>query len=113
MKALVISPDGSVEVKNLNGYKDFVTELDGGYIELLHLTDDAHAYLDEDGKSKNLPINQRATSLLQDELKIGLHPNDFIVGKLIILGCLNEDGIHDGEEYDIPEHLIKRIIGDE
>lgn len=70
-------------------------------------------YVNEDGKLQNLDFNERATQLVKQDIPIGLAHDDFIVGNMVIVGCLNEDGLFDEEDHDVPEHLIQRIIRNE
>ena len=60
MKALKIALD-SMEVVEINGYDELKAHLDGGWIEGLRLSDDAFAYVDEEGIMKGLPYNAVAT----------------------------------------------------
>lgn len=109
VKAIVIPVDEAPRVETLDGYEALSAAV-GGWLELLRLSHDAVIYVDEEGKLKGLPINERANRLLHEEMPIGLAPNDRVVGTIVILGCLNERGEHTGDEYDVPQYLIDQIV---
>lgn len=100
--ALKIEVNGDISRIEINSLEE-LNDAVGGYIEFIHFTDVAHAYINEDGKALNLPYNELATYLC-NKFKIGLMPTDFISGNMVILG--NGD---DGEEADIPESLRLEI----
>lgn len=110
MKTIVIRPTNHPQVEDLAGWEDFKKVLDDAYIECIRFTDNTVAYLDEDGKSKGLPYNPLATQWCR-VLGVGLRPDDFIVGTMIIVGTLNEQGQHDGDEHDVPADLIVKMCG--
>lgn len=70
-----------IEPKNK---KDFTLEelndIVGGYIELVILPDGQYMVVNEEGKIKNLPVNDNATEIYRS--KIG--PWDYIVGDCLI-----------------------------
>jgi hypothetical protein len=103
MKALKIASD-TVEVVEVNGYEEIKSHLDGGWVEVLYLDDNASAYIDEEGKMKGLPYNAVATELCT-RLKTGLQQGDFISGTMIVLGyalCREED-------TDCPDYIIEMV----
>ena len=102
-KALVIPADGPVVLKDLPNYSAIKAELSGGWLEALTgYMHDAVAYIDEDGKGKSLPYNNRATGFARK--CIGLWPHDFIVGTMILFGSApGEDGY---EEADVPSWIV-------
>jgi len=104
MKALKITVQGTMEQVEINGYDELKGHLDGGYLEGLRLTDDASAFIDEEGKMKGLPFNVIATELCS-RLQVGLAPTDFISGTMIVVGAPDEDG----ESTDCPDYILKDI----
>ncbi|GAA4660335.1 DUF3846 domain-containing protein [Arthrobacter cryoconiti] len=77
----------------------------GGYIESVPggdfngaSADSWCAYVNEEGKVLNLPVNVRATAIMHSIEKI--HPWDTINGPMVVVGV---DG--DGESVDAPEEL--------
>lgn len=113
MRALLFKTTHEVEYIEVDGTLKSLQDAVGGMIEFLPLTDNAHAYIDEEGKLKGKEINLMATMLCQ-RLKIGLMPNDMIVGNMIVLGSLNENGEEDGESHDAPSSLLpsfSKVIG--
>jgi hypothetical protein len=110
MKAIVIRPGEQPEVKELNGPIGVKAELNGGWLEGLTFGPDAFAYIDEEGKPKGLPRNDLATQICAEH-DVGLAEDDVIMGTLIIVGTLNEHGVHDAEDHDAPDLLIEAITG--
>lgn len=117
-KALVIpcNRNNPIEVKELTGYHELVKAV-GGYLEALLVADNAHAYVNEEGKFQNLPVNGRADKVVRALIdkasggRANLSAADYIVGDIIILGSLNRGGKNDGEEHDVPEDLVKLVQG--
>lgn len=64
----------------------------GGYIQAIP-TDDGRLtfWMDEDGKSKQLPLNTLATVLLDDKLP-GFLNHDYVCGTVVITGGANRNG---------------------
>jgi hypothetical protein len=81
--------DGTSQVVFPKNGRDFSLEelkyyIGGGYIELVNLDSDSWMVVDEDGKSKNLPINHNATKLyLGTAVKNG-YRSDVIVGDILV-----------------------------
>jgi hypothetical protein len=69
MKYLVIQPDGTYEQKETKKKElslEQLQKLVGGYIELVHVKYKGRryeAYVNEEGKLKNMPFNPKATAL--------------------------------------------------
>lgn len=101
---IVIKPGEAPVVKQLddNGIK---AELDGGWLESIPFTENALAFMDEEGKMKGLPINELATKLCE-RYQIGLHPGDVIVGTFIIVGPADMEG----ELTHVPQTLVEQIV---
>lgn len=84
--ATIITVEGSeLTAHPHDGRKFTLAELQGfvgGNIELVHLKPGhghAEAYVNEEGKLDNLPINDKATA------KVRLYNGDFISGPLVII----------------------------
>jgi len=105
MKALKICNCGAVSFVDIpsNGSLPEFQELVGGRIEALGFPCDSHAYINDEGKLLELPVNKVATAICV-LLEIGLMPGDFIHGPMVILS----DG-PDGGEASISPELIKLI----
>ena len=83
----------------------------GGLIEAVRLDDvltdagrrvvKATVFVCETGKLDMLPLNSRATDLCA--LKIGGWVNDVIVGDIVVLGTVDDDG----EETEVPDAIVK------
>ena len=111
-KAAVIQPNGSVSIQEMNGYDDLKNALNGGYLEGITLTEDSMAYIDEEGKLKGLPSNEKATALMKELIhKDGrvMLPGDYISGTMIIVGTLDEKGQHDADDHDAPKHILEHF----
>lgn len=75
--ALIIKADGTE--KDLPKYDlEALQAIVGGYIEGVHLNDGRLMYVNEDGRMKQLPVNQKATSYFQGVT----HP---ILGDVVLL----------------------------
>jgi hypothetical protein len=73
----LLKTDGTTEeIKDtsLEGMQNAV----GGWIEIVQTIDGKEMVVNEEGKMKNLPHNQKATKMAK------IHPNDYIVGDVII-----------------------------
>lgn len=73
----------------------------GGWLEGISLTDEAHAYLDEEGKMKGLPANIPAMMLCNQTPYSPSRFGDTLVGTVIIFG----NGMR-GEEGDVPQSIL-------
>ena len=73
----------------------------GGDIEMIGFGDDASAYCDEDGKSKDLPLNRLAQQLAISR-KIGLMPGDYLAGTIVIVGVPDDNG----DDTDVPDTVL-------
>ena len=112
MKALLIRTDNSVEKIEVDGKLQSLQEAVGGWIECLQLTDNAHAYIDEEGKLKAKEPNFIATMLCR-RLEDVIMPNDVIVGDMIVLGTLNAKGEFDGDSHDVPDDFAEVNLPDQ
>jgi hypothetical protein len=107
-KAIVISPK-NVSIEEVDGFQGAKEQLDGAYLELLNIREDACAFVDEEGKLKGLPINVLATLWFR-LLKVGLQPDDFIVGTVVVFGQKMSDNPEEGlVECDVPEDIIEHL----
>jgi len=103
-KALLIHENGRVENINYNDYKD-LQKIVGGYIEGIYIGD-GFAYIDEEGKLKGKEINQLATKIWHEAAaKNKIKINDFIVGKMVLTGPANDEGM----DTDIKQSTIDEI----
>jgi len=104
--AVIIPADQSapVRIEQIEPSLSVFQELVGGYIEgvpggpVAGTDGQWHAYLDEEGKIKQLPLNMRATVLLHEAQSI--HSWDTVNGDLVIVG-----NSHNGDETDAPEQF--------
>lgn len=105
MKVIVIQANGTVRVEYLKSSDEIKNHLNGGWLEMITFDKSTHAYIDEEGKQKQLPVNRIATALFAGKLFTG----DMIVGPMVLLGTLNDRGQIDGEEYDVPDNIMTLI----
>ena len=85
---VVIQTDGRIRAGNFD-YQRMVDEV-GGFLEVIRFGDGV-AYLNEDGKGLQLPYNQKATELAL-RLSVSLHEGDVIVGNVVVVGDIDDDG---------------------
>ncbi len=102
MKAIVVLPN-CIELREVTDLHETV----GGFFQCLPVGEDFTVFIDEDGKAKGLPRNQRAEDIIRrmlDKVDRTLIPGDFIVGPAVFVGL---DG---GDEVDLPEEVIKEFF---
>ena len=99
MRAVLVPVDGPPEIIDVEP-GDIGPRVLGGWLEIVLLKgwpgEMVHAYIDEEGKLKGLPVNQLATDLAHV-------PGDVIAGPMVILGS---DG---PEEADVPEEVLAAL----
>jgi hypothetical protein len=88
-QAVLIPVDGDLKIHEVEGYKDLQSLVEGN-IQLIELNKKMTAYINEEGKIFNLPLNSRATHLCRQNSAI--FESDYIVGPMIILGPVQDDG---------------------
>lgn len=109
--ALVISPDGAVEVRDEVYDAPWLHETVGGYLEPVLLDgiaigDSVMMMLNEDGKMQRLEPNPTATVLLG---QAGGYPGDIAVGKAVIIAH-KATGSEDGPQpCPLPERWLKKV----
>lgn len=101
VKALVVETHGQARVVETPGELDDLRRLlGGGWLEGVGAADaDWHAYVDEEGKIKGLPLNPRATAVAR---QLGWPSGDVLCGPVVFLGTGRE-----GEEADCPSHILE------
>lgn len=106
-KAVVIQPDGEMRVVEIPDPPDELAalkeHLDGGWLEMVTTPEGLSMFLDEEGKLKRLPINDKATVIS------GLFPRDVIVGPVVLLGQVDRDGDCLGLTRKQLRDLLKRF----
>lgn len=105
-KAVVIRTDDSVSIEDLD--YDKTKTIIGGWLEGIRIGEDAFAFVDEDGPMKKLPLNRIATVFARHNSHTNISGG--IVGNMVICGLLNEQGIQDGDEHDVPQ-WVKDYFG--
>lgn len=96
----MIRPDGVAEVvETRTDLASMRALIGGGWLEGVGATIESswHAYCDEDGKNKGLPMNPVATVLAQ---RLGWPTGDVLCGTVVFLGT---DGPH---EADVPDEVL-------
>jgi Domain of unknown function (DUF3846) len=95
--ALLIKTTGEVEVTTVpeeNGYQ-VLNELCGGWIDCVR-NEDIVGYVNDEGLLIGLDPNVLASVLFGRPL----------VGDVVVLGALSEEGEYDGENHDVPEQYL-------
>ncbi len=103
-KTVIVRPDVQVAVRVVN---DFQAAL-GGYLEALPVGEGFTVFIDEDGKAKGLPRNERAESIIRAMLAKNdqtMLPCDHIVGPAIFVGIDEE-----GNACDLPASVIQEYF---
>jgi hypothetical protein len=108
IKVLVVYPDSQTgHLKTIDPSLPVFNDLVGGFIEGLSFPEnEVSAYLNEDGKTMGLPVNQYADALVRQLLASEhrrLMPGDVIVGPVVFMGYPDHDT---GEDTDVPTHLL-------
>lgn len=111
MKAILIKPSEPatlVEIKDFNDIRAII----GGLLQAIPFTIDTMAFLDEESKVKrdHVPVLNALATFLCNNVGTPLGPRDWIADNMLIVGVLNCDGTRDGEEHDVPDHVIKTIM---
>ena len=105
ISALVIQTDGGHEVVDIEPTLEAFKEAVGGWLEPVSSGEDWLAYVDEEGRIKQLPINTRATALARH---LGW-PGDFLVGPVVFVGQerRGEDG---AVEVSVPPRIVEAVV---
>ena len=110
MQAIVIEPNKPPLLREIGGYDDLVAIV-GGYLEAVAFTPETVAYVDEEAKvrgDRRPAVNALATHLC-NAVGTPLGPGDWIAGTMVLVGTLDEDGRHDGEDHDLPQGVIDAV----
>lgn len=114
VKAVVIRPDNTIRIQSYDGYEG-LKKLIPGDLESVPFGVDLDSpkvalfYCDEHGKLNNSPMNALATTIFHQIHPIGLHHFDILFGTIVVIGCVNDSGQIDGEDYDAPDWFIDKI----
>lgn len=95
-QALIIKPTGEVEpviIPEENGHL-VLKELCEGWLDCVY-AEDIVGYVNDEGLLIGLEPNALASLLF----------NRPLVGNVVVVGALNDEGECDGENHDIPEHF--------
>lgn len=101
MKALVVHPDGTTHLLFHTGtLEEMRGAIGGGWLEGIQpsLSSPWHAYCDEEGKFKGLPLNLPATALAN---ALGWQ-DDILAGTVVFCGHTA-----DGDEDDVPDSVLE------
>jgi hypothetical protein len=93
VRALLIPVSGpviEVEVRSLEELQLHVE----GFIEGITLRQQGYAYVNEEGLIRNLPINPRASRLLQRQREDWRRTGGTVRGPMLLLGPVDEAGEH-------------------
>lgn len=104
MKALLITPNGDIELLDEDFNLQKIQEYVGGWIEVVNFgPDNPHffAYIDEEGKLKGKQVNEIVTDFWYNSgqrILIG----DVIVGNVLFFGQVDDEG----NDTDVPQDVI-------
>lgn len=98
--ALVIPPVGDCYALNLPEDSAYVIigEHVGGYFDAVRLPD-VVGYVHDEGRLIGLQYNVRASLMF----------NRVLVGNCVLVGCLNDAGEFDGNDYDVPQTYLETM----
>ena len=106
--ALILRPDGTAEIRDVEPDLTALQGLVGGYLEDVAHDRSAplvsrhwHAYADEDGRMKGAEPNVAAAALFA---ALG-HPAPLLVGPVVVLG-----ETRDGDESDVPPEIVGAAV---
>ena len=106
---MLIRADKPPAVAIVGEYSE-LRDLMGGPIQSMRLTADIVAYVLEDAAHRGLPFNPVATGIAK-AISATLEIDDFVVGPMILFGCINEEGEWDGYDYDCPAEVWQEFGG--
>lgn len=111
MRVIVIEPHKHPEVRNIDGYAD-MKKIVGGWLEMIQFMPGSCAYIDEEAKVRDdkSPVENQYATILCNTLGPGLIAGDYIANTMLIVGTLNEQGVYDGEEHDVPDYVIESVM---
>lgn len=82
------------------GSYDFIKDAINGFFDCVRSDDGRfHAYVDDEGLLKGLPINAIATALF----------GRILTGPCVVFGTLNQDGENDGCEHSVTGEAIRSV----
>lgn len=92
MNVILITTDGTrkkVSIETFDQARQLVCNYQyNSSAQIIVLTDGTFMVIDEDGKLKNLEINEIATEIAHESNSI--YPSDYIVGDVLIVDDVNE-----------------------
>lgn len=105
-KAIVVKTDGSVNEVWADWDLAQIQNEVGGLIQPVEFGDKPYfAYINDEGKLLDLPVNEIATALWYESgqrILLG----DFLVGNAVFFGDIDDDG----EDTDAPNSLMEEFI---
>jgi len=92
MKAVLITTDNekkSIEIKSIRDLKTKIcSDFYKSPMEVVHLENNSCLIIDEEGKFKDLPFNELATKIADDNNSIS--PSDYISGNAVLIEDIDE-----------------------
>lgn len=105
MRAVVVK-DWIVKKMDLDGYDGIKQALNDGWLEAVKVANDVTAYIDEEGKMKELPYNQKAMEVLTRLInQVPFGGQDIIVGPMVLVGFNPETG----DDIDVPQWVLTKL----
>lgn len=119
MKLLTIAPDGTIETPEAPDAPPFdaqyawLCETVGGPLEVIQLTDEAHAYVCEDGRyngsQENLPATLYAMAAVTESGRLLMGT---IHGTMVVLGRNGHDEAPTPARELEPAEVLRRIVAE-
>jgi hypothetical protein len=109
VEVIIIGVDGNADLRTVEPTLEAMQGIVGGYIEPINPMVSGygnwHGYVDEDGKSKGLPLNVEGQNIAVMLGWGGELAGDFLVGPLVLLGSTP-----DGEEASVPRRALAAVL---
>jgi hypothetical protein len=98
--ALVVPVNGDCYELNLpeDSAHVVISEHIGGHFDVVR-RESVVGYVHDEGLLIKLPLNARASVLF----------NQYLVGNCVVVGCYNDKGKFDGDDYDVPSQIVDML----
>lgn len=103
---VLVQPDGSHKILDLPPQIDAIWRTVGNWVEVIAPSRDAEhhdwrAYIDEEGRLKDLPVNHKGTKIAQESGWAGEH---YLVGPMLFVGVNSY-----GNDMSIPKRFLEKF----
>lgn len=101
IKAILITTEGEVQRIELptENALPILQQSVGGLIDVVR-REDYVGYVNDEGLLIGLDLNVMASALF----------GQYLVGNIVLVGCLNGNGVYDGDNHDTPSWLDELVL---